>query len=146
MIEAETQQLLRSKQRHAGLFGGAVALALVAPDTRGNQVLRGALAALGPRQDVVQRKVLGVAVLSAILAEVTVANINARAFHGGLAAIPAYMYIMTQPDYRGNFKYGRWRAENVVPVVFFNKDRAPEPQAHCTRNADGPERFVREVQ
>lgn len=142
VIEAETQQLLGCKQRHTGLFRRAVAFTLVAADAGGYKILRGAFAALGAGKYVIQRQVLGGFVFTAILAQIAVANIDTRSLHRCLAAITAHVYIMTQPDHRWDLKNGRRRAENIIPVVFFDKDRAAKPQAHCTRNADGPERFV----
>lgn len=142
MVEAETQQLLRGKQRHAGLFGSAVALALVAANASRYKVLRRAFATLCTGKNVVERQVFGLPVLTAILAQVTVANVDARTLHGGLAAIPANMHVMAQPDNRWDLERGRRRAENVIPVIFFDKNGATKPQAHSTCDADGPEWFV----
>src|SRR5436190_9476469 len=55
MVEAETEQLLRGQQRHARLFGRAIAFTLVALYTGRDQVMRRALATLGTRENVIER-------------------------------------------------------------------------------------------
>src|SRR5262245_33810267 len=109
VIESEAKQLLRSQQRHAGLLGRAVALTLVALDTRGHQVLRRAFAALCPRQNVVEREVLCMTMLATILAAISIANVNSCSLHRRFTVLAADMDIMPQPNNRGNRKDRRGR-------------------------------------
>lgn len=99
VVEAETEQLLRRQERHACLLGRAVTLTLVALDACGNKILRRALSALGTREDVVKRQVLGVLVLGAILAAIAVADVDACTLHCSFAIVAANVNIMTQPDH-----------------------------------------------
>lgn len=145
VIETETQQLLGSKQRHTGLFGSAVTLALVAADAGSHKVLRGALAALRTGQDMVERQVLGLAMLTAILAQVAVANVDTRPFHRCLAAIPAHVYIVTQPDHGRDLEYGRGGTQHVVAVSLLNEDGPAEPQAHRSGDTNSAKRFIRKI-
>jgi hypothetical protein len=99
MIESKPQQLLRSKQRHAGLFRSAVTFSLIAFYASSDKVCRGAFAALCTRQNVIEREVLRMTVVAAILAAVTIANVDAGSLHRGFAAITTHMYVMSQANY-----------------------------------------------
>src|SRR5690606_573057 len=68
VIEPKAKQLLRRQERHTCLLRRAVAFPLVAFDARGHEVLRGVLAALCSRQNVVERQILCVTMVAAILA------------------------------------------------------------------------------
>jgi len=127
VVEAESQQLLRCEQRHTRLIGRAIALSLVAFHARGNEVVRGAFTALCPREDMVERQILGVPMFAAILAPIPVANIDARPFHRRFAIITPDVHIMTQPYHRGHGKRCRWRMEDIIAVIFLNKYRAAKP-------------------
>ena len=146
VIEAETQQFLRGQQRHAGLFRRAVALSLIAFDTRGHKVLRRAFAALCTREDMIERKFLGVFMLAAILTAISIANIDPSPFHRGFAIITTNVNIMTQTHNRRNGKNGRGRSENIIAVVFLDKYCSAKPQTDRARDADGTKRLVRKVQ
>ena len=146
VIKAEPQKLLRGKQRHACLFGSSVSFSLVALYTGGDEICGSAFAALCTRENVVERKVLCVPVIAAVLTAITVADIHPCTLHCGLPPVSADINIMTQPDNRRNTENGRRRAENVVAIVLFDKDGAAEPQANRTGDANGAERFVRKVQ
>ena len=132
MVEAEPQQLLRSQQRHAGLLGRAVALSLVALDARRHQILRRALAALGTRENVIQRQVLGVFVLAAILAAIAVANVDPGTLHRRFAVVAANVDIMPQPDHRRHRKIveGEWR---TLSPSFSSTKTAPRNHRHTAR-------------
>src|SRR5215203_855240 len=116
VIESQTKELLRREQRHPCLFRRSVTFTLVAFYTRRDQVGRSAFAALCPRQDVIERQVLGVTMLAAILAAVTVAYVNACPLHRRLGTIAADMNVMTKPDHRRHGKNGRGRVKNIVAV------------------------------
>ena len=145
VIEAEPEQLLRGQQRHACLLGRAVALTLVTLDARRHEVLRRALAALRTRKNMIERQVLGVLVLCAILAAITVADVDARTLHRGLAIIAADVHIVTQPNHGRHGKRGRRRMQHIVAVIFLNKNGTAKPQAHRARHAHRAERLVREI-
>ena len=145
VIEAETQQLLRCQQRHTCLLGRAVALTLVTFDAGRDQIVRRAFAALCPRENVIERQILGVLMLAAILAAIAVANIDPGPFHRRFAVIAPNVHIMTQADNRRHRKSGRRRMENIIAVVFLDKDRAAKPQADRASHTDRAERLVRKV-
>ena len=136
VIEPETKQLLRGQQRHACLFRRTVPLTLVALDAGRDQILRRAFAALRSRQDVIERQVLGMLMLSAILATITVANIDSGPLHGRFAVLAANMNIMPQPHNGRHRKNRRGRMKDIVAVVFLNENGAAKPQAHGTGYPD----------
>src|SRR5688572_7284355 len=94
MVETETQQLLRGQQRHTSLIRGTIPLSLIASNTRCDEVVRCALSALCPRENVIERQVLSVLVLATVLTPVTVANVDPCTFHRCFAVIAAYVYVM----------------------------------------------------
>lgn len=81
VVEPKPKKLLRCEQGHTRLLGRSVAFSLIAPDTGGDQVLRGRCAALGFRKNVVQSKIPRRILISAILAFISVANIDTGPFH-----------------------------------------------------------------
>ena len=146
VVEPQPQQLLRRQQRHSRLFRRAVAFALVALDTGRNEIVRRALAALSSRQNVVERQVLGMLMLAAVLAAIAVANVDAGTLHRGLAIVAADMNIMPKPHNRRHRKDRRGRMKDIVAVVFLDKNGTAKPQANGPGDADRPERLVREIQ
>lgn len=142
VIESQTKQFLRCKQRHPCLFRSSVTFTLVAFYTRGDQVGRSAFAALCPRQYVVERQVFGMTMLAAILAAVTVANVNACPLHRRLGTIAANVDVMTKPDHGRHGENSRGRVKNIVAVVFLDINRAAKPKADSTSNSDSAERLV----
>lgn len=127
MVEAEAKQLLRRQQRHPGLFRRPVAFPLVAFYARRDQVLRGRFAALGTRKNVIERQILCMTMLAAVLAAIAVADIDPCTLHSRFAVVTLNVDIVTKPDHGGNRKNGRRRVENIVAIVFFDKNRAAKP-------------------
>ena len=146
MVEAEAEEFLRCEQRHSGLFGRAVAFTLVAFYAGRDEIVRRAFTALRTREDVVERQVFGVLVLAAVLTAVAVADIDPRPFHRSLAVIATQMDVMTKPHDRRHGKRGRGRVQDIVAVVFLDKDRTAKPKADRTSDAHGAERLVRKIQ
>lgn len=142
MVEPKPQQLLRGQERHPRLLRRSVTLALVAFDARGDQVMRRALAALSTREDVVQRQVLGVLMLAAVLTPITVTNVDPGPFHRGLAVVAANVNIMPQPDNRWDRKRDRGRMQHIVPVILLDKHSPAEIKAYRPRNTDGAQRLI----
>ncbi len=99
MVEAETQQLLRRQQRHSRLLRRAVAFSLVAFYAGRDQILGRVFAALSTRKNVIERQVLSVTMLAAILAAIAVSNVDTRTLHRRLAVIAPQMNVMTQPHH-----------------------------------------------
>src|SRR5688572_5084723 len=97
VIEPQTKQFLRRKQRHPRLFRCSVALTLVAFYARRHQVGRRAFATLSAGQDMVQRQVLCVTVIAAILAAIAIADVNASTLHRRLRTVAADVDVMTEP-------------------------------------------------
>src|SRR5687767_7094403 len=98
-VESELEKFLRGQKRHSCLFRRAVALTLVALDTSRHQVLRRRFAALCARQYMVKRQFFGVLMLAAILAAITVTNINSRPFHRRFATATMHIDVMTKAHY-----------------------------------------------
>src|SRR5690349_8612144 len=146
MIEAKPQKLLRREQRHACLFRRTIALTLVALDAGRDEIVRRTFAALSSRQNMVERQVLGMFMLAAILATIPVTNVDPGPFHRRLAVRASNMNIMPQPHNRRHRKDRRGRMKDIVAVVFLDENGAAEPKANGTGNADRSERFVREIQ
>lgn len=84
--------------------------------------------------------------IAAVLATISVADVDACSFHGRLAPVAANMNVMTQPHDGRDREGCRRRMENVVTVVLFDEDRAAKPKANRTSDADGSQRFVRKIQ
>ena len=146
MVEPETQKLLRREQRHSSLLRRAVAFSLVAFYASSDQIRRRAFAALRTRKNVIERQILGVLVVAAVLAAVAVADVNPSPLHCRLASVSTYVDVVTQADHGRDFEDRRRRAEYVFAVVLFSKDRAAKPQANRTGDTDGPQRLIRKVQ
>ena len=146
VIEAETKQLLRRQQRHARLLRRAVALSLVALHACGHEIRRRTFTALGAGKNMVERQVFSMSMLTAVLAAVTVADVNACALHRRFAAIASNIDVMAQSDHRRNRKDCRRRMQNVVSILLFDENGAAKPQAHRAGDADGAERLIRKVQ
>ena len=121
VIETETQQFLRRQQRHSRLIGRAIAFALVAFYASRHQIVRRTFAALRPRQNMIERQILCVFVLGAILAAVSVANIDPRALHRRFLAATLDVDVRPQTHHRRHGNSRRRRMQNIVAVVFFNR-------------------------
>lgn len=108
--------------------------------------MRSALAALGTREDMVERQVLGMLVLAAVLTAITVANVDPRTLHRRLAIVPANMHVMPQTHHRRHREGDRRRMQHIVAVIFLNEDRPAEKQADRPGHANRTKRFVRKIQ
>jgi len=146
VVESETQQFLRSQQRHSGLFGRPVSFALVAFDAGGDQIVRRRFAALRPRQDMIERQVFGVFVFAAVLAAVAVANINPRPFHRRFLAAAFDVHVGPQTHDRRDGKRRRRRMQNVFAVVFLDRQFTRKPHTNRPRDTDRAQRFIRKIQ
>lgn len=146
VIEPQSQKFLRSEQRHSCLFRRTVTFSLIAFYASSYKVSRSAFAALGPRQDMIKRQILGVLVIAAVLAAVAVADIYPRPLHCRLASVSTNVNIVTQADHGRDLEDRRRGTEYVFAVVLFYKDRAAKPQANRPSDTDGAQRFVRKVQ
>ena len=145
VVKPETQKLLRREKRHSGLFGRAVAFALVAFDASRHEIVRDAFAALRARQDVVERQILGVFVLAAVLTAIAVADIDPGALHCRFLAAAFDVNVGTQAHDRRYANFRRRRMQNVFAVVFLDGQFTREPHTDSARYADRAERFVRKV-
>lgn len=81
MVEPEPKQFLGGKQWHSGLLGRSIAFSLIAPYASGNKILRRVFSTLSTREDVVKRQIFRMPVLAAILAAISIANIDTGALH-----------------------------------------------------------------
>lgn len=98
MIESESKKLLRCEQRHACLFGCAVAFPLIALHARCDEIRRRAFTALGAGKDVIERQIFRVAMIAAVLAAITIANVNACTLHGRLATVTANVNVVSKTN------------------------------------------------
>lgn len=146
VVESETQQFLRGKERHTSLLGRAVAFSLIALYARSYKILRSVLAALCPRQNVIERQILCVPMVAAILASIAVANIDAGALHRILAGSAAQVYVMPQSDNGRHGEDRRRRMQHIVAVILLDEHSSAEPQADGASDTDRSKRFIRKVQ
>lgn len=146
VIKAQTQKFLRREQRHSGLFRRTVTFSLIAFYASSYKVSRSAFTALCTRQDVIQRQILGMLMVTAILAAVAVADVNSRPLHCRLSSVSTNIDVMTQADHGRDLEDRRRGTEYVFAVVLFYKDRAAKPQANRPSDTDGAQRLIRKVQ
>ncbi len=145
VVESDAQKFLRAEQRHSRLFGCAVAFALVAGNTSRHEILRNGFAALRSRQNMVERQILRVFVVAAVLTAIFVADINSRPLHRRFLTLAAHVNISSQTNHARNLDSLRRRAQNIRAVVFFDRHFAAKPQADRPRHANRAERFVRKI-
>lgn len=146
VVKAEAKQLLGGQERHACLVGCSIAFALIALNARCHKILRRMLAALCTRQDVIERQVFRVAMLTAILTAVAVTNVDPCTLHRILVFLSAQMDIVAQAHNGRHRERRGWRMQNVLAVVLLNKHGSAKPQADGARDTDRPQRFIRKVQ
>ena len=146
VIEAESKQLLGCKQRHASLIGRAIAFSLIAFDAGGDEVVRSAFAALGTRENVIQRQLFSMLGFAAILTAIAVADVDPCTFHRRFAVGTADVDVMTQPNNGRHGKGRRGRMQQIIAVIFLNKYRTAKPQTNSTSDTHGAEWLVRKVQ
>ena len=79
VVQPQPQQFLRREQRHTGLFGRAVTFTLVAFYARGNEICGSAFTALRTRENVIERQVLCVLMVAAVLTSVAVTRVDVDA-------------------------------------------------------------------
>lgn len=84
--------------------------------------------------------------VAAVLAPITVSDINAGALHCRLAAVAPDVNIMPQSYNRWYAENGRGRTQYVFAIIFLDKDGAAKPQTNRPGNPNGSQRFVRKVQ
>jgi hypothetical protein len=76
---------------------------------------------------VIERQILRVLVIAALLAAIPVTDINPCPFHRRLASVATHVNIMPKADDRRYREHCRRRVENVVTIVFLNEHRTAEP-------------------
>lgn len=94
----------------------------------------------------VKGEVLGMLMLAAILTSVTVPYVNAGAFKRRFPIVAANVNIVPQTDDRWNRERHRWRAKDIISVVFLDENGTPKPKTDRPGNADGSKRLIREIQ
>jgi hypothetical protein len=127
VVEAEPEEFLRGQQGHSGLLRRPVAFALITFYTSRNKVMWSALAALRTGKNVVESQILCVLGLAAVLAAISIANVDPGPFHRRLTIVAADVYVVAQPDDGRHRENGRGRMQNVVSVVFLDENGTPEP-------------------
>src|SRR6185436_6646722 len=80
-FELHAQRRLRSKQRHARFSRSAIALSVVAGNTRRNDVPLRVICTTRTRKDVVQSQFTNRLLLAAVLTTVLVAHVNPQPLH-----------------------------------------------------------------
>src|SRR5262245_46288356 len=80
-LELHTQRRLRSQQRHACFRGRAIALPLVAGDTRRHDVHGRVISTTRTRQNVIECQVARHLLQTAVLTTKLVAHVNTRSLH-----------------------------------------------------------------
>lgn len=146
VIQPESKQLLRRQQRHASLLRRTIAFALITLYTCCHKILRRRFATLSSRENVVKRQVLGVTMFAAILATISVANVDPSTFHRGLAIIASKMDVVAQSNDRRHREFSGRRMQHIVAVVLLDKNGTAKPQAYGSSDTYGTKRFVRKIQ
>lgn len=127
VVETETEQFLRRKQRHACLFRRAVTLSLIAFYARSDQVVRRAFAALRTWENVVKRQLFRMLGFTAILTAIAVTDVDAGTLHRCFAIVAANVNVVTQTNHRRHRKRRRGRMQHIIAVILLNKDRTAKP-------------------
>lgn len=94
----------------------------------------------------VERQILGVLALTAVLAAIAVANIDACTFHRSFTIIPPDVDVMPQAHDRRHGKGRRRGMQDIVTVILFDKNGAAKPKTNGPSHSDSAERFIRKVQ
>jgi hypothetical protein len=142
MIESEAKKFLRSEKRHARLLGGAVAFSLIAFHACSNEIRRRAFATLRTGKNMIEGEIFGVFMITAILASIPVADVDASPLHSCLATVSADMDVVPQANDGRHWEDSGRRMKNVVAVVFFDEYRAAKPKADSTSYSDCTQRLV----
>lgn len=142
VVQTQPKQLLRGQKRHSRLLGRPVALALVTPLAGGDEILRSRRSALCFGHDVIERQILGVFVVAAILATITIPNIDPGPLHRAVAPTAADIDVMAQAHDRRNAKLNRRGPKNVVAVKFLDIQLVAHLHADRPRDADRAKRLV----
>ena len=80
-LEFHAQRALRGEQRHTRFGRSAIALAVVARNTRGGDIHRRIISTTRTWQNVIQRQLTNGFLLTAVLAPELVAHVNPQALH-----------------------------------------------------------------
>src|SRR5258708_25580502 len=130
---------------HAGLLRGAAALAAVAGDAAGNDVLPIFSAALGDRHHMIEGEIGAGERLRAVLARVLVPRVDVRAREGDVVDLPLDLDVAEQPDDRRELEAERDRPD--LPVVHGDDFDLPlAPEGDGLLPVDDLERLVRGVE
>jgi len=127
----------------AGLFRGAVALAIVAAVATGNQVFPAGAAAAGAREDMVERQFGGGELVAAELAGIAVAQEDV--FAGKGASLLGDMAVAEQADHRRR-QHGMRGGMNFRGVDLLGLSHALEHQDQRAANAGDVDGLVGCVQ
>ena len=145
VVEAKSKQLLRGKKGHPRLLRRAITFALIALHTRSDKVLWCRFAALSTRQNVVERQILSVSVLAAVLTTITIADVDPGTFHRRFASGATHIYIMTQANDRRQLE-AEGRGPDLALVRRDNLDLPLAPKRDSFLPVDDLEGLVRGVQ
>ena len=130
---------------HARLAGRAAALAAIAPDTAGDDILPVLAAAVRDRNHVIERQLVGREPVPAVLTAVLVAGVDVGAREGNVVKPLLYAYIAQQADDRRQLERDRNRAHFAV-VDRDDLDLSLAPEGDCLLPVDDLEGLVCRVQ
>src|SRR6185436_382826 len=140
--ELHAQCSLRSKQRHTRLGRSAIALAVVAGNTRRNGVHWRVISTTRTRQDVVQSQFTGRLLLAAVLTTELVAHVDPQPLHSRSLAATADVDVSAPANYRRHWKRFTRRVQHSIAVKLLNVNRVLEGHDHSPRDTDSAERLV----
>src|SRR5258708_23627205 len=132
-------------EMHAGLLRGAAALAAVAGDAAGNDVLPIFSATLGDRHDMIEGEIGAGERLGAVLTRVLVARVDVRAGEGDVVDLSLDLDVTEQPDDRRELEAERDRPDLAV-VHGDDFDLPLAPQRDGLLPVDDLQRLVRRVE
>lgn len=90
----------------------------------------------------VECQVLGMFAFAAVLAAIAITNIDPGTFHGRFSIVSTNMDVVSQPHDGRDRERCRRRVQNIVAVIFFDKNSAAKPQTNSPCNTDGAERLI----
>src|ERR1044072_569582 len=141
-LELHAQGSLRSEQRHTRLRRSPIALAVVAGNTRSNDVHGRVISATRTREDGVQGQLNDGLLLAAVLTTVLVAYVDPQPLHPRSFAATADVDVSATPNHRRHWKRFTRRMQHSIAVEFLNVNRVLEGHDHSARDTDGAERLV----
>src|SRR6185295_7007648 len=119
-LEFHAQRALRSQQRHARFGRCAAALAVVARNTRSDDVDRRIISATRAWQDVIERQLTCGFLLAAVLATKLVAHVNPHALHSRCLLPATNVDVSATSNHRRHPELSSRRTQHALTIEFLD--------------------------